>query len=362
MKKTISLVLCTVMALSLLPVSAFSQSGMSNYKKSLTYTQGKYTDVATSDWFSPNVAAAYEYGLVKGVASNSFGAASNVKISEIVALAARLNSIYNIGKYSFAEGTPWYQVYVDYAVANGIISNTRFENYDVYATRYQVAEILAAALPSSALTAINNINYGDIPDVSLEASYTNVYVLYNAGVLTGKTAAGNFFPAENVLRSEVAAIVTRMGDPGLRAKFTIDKSSPDGSGTITTGAQLLDAVNNGRQTVTLAIQSYTAAAYYYAMANATLGAAALNSANQYTQMAATYAHNSAAFCKANSKYSAAYDNTNNSYLGCIEASKNIAKVAAAPMAVTTDWASVSTLLNGCGEALSRATETISTIG
>ncbi len=53
------------------------------------------------------------------------------------------------------------------------------------------ASVLAAALPSEALTAINTIADGAIPDVSYSAYYADaVYLLYRAGVLTGSDTAG----------------------------------------------------------------------------------------------------------------------------------------------------------------------------
>ena len=362
MKKTISLVLCVVMTVSLLSVTAFAQAGLTNFQKTLTYTNGQYSDVTSGDWFSTNVKAAYEYGLVKGVDSNSFGAASNVKISEVVALAARLNSIYNTGKATFAEGTPWYRSYVDYAVANGIISNNRFENYDVNATRYQVAEILAAALPSSALPMINNISVGQIPDVSLDTPYQCVYTLYMAGVLTGKTTAGEFGPSDKVLRSEVAAIVTRMADASLRVKFTITPAADSGTGTvgeITSGTGLLTAVNNGRQYTVLAKDYFTTAFAYAALANAAGAQAALAKAKESILAAGTYAQNASAYCKENSEYSTAYNDINNSYLGCLEISKAIDTIYAAPLA--SPYTAASNLIAGVGEAMSRAATTISSI-
>jgi len=66
MKKTISLILCITLTVSLLATAAFAQGGLSYFQKTLTYTQGKFSDVASSDWFSMNVKAAYEYGLING--------------------------------------------------------------------------------------------------------------------------------------------------------------------------------------------------------------------------------------------------------------------------------------------------------
>lgn len=91
----------------------------------------------------------------------------------------------------FATTTPWYQTYVDYAVANKIIASGKYKDYSAYATRYQFAEILAAALANAALTEINSININDNPDAALDSSYLGIYKLYRAGILTGETAAGN---------------------------------------------------------------------------------------------------------------------------------------------------------------------------
>lgn len=139
MKKTISILLSVILTISMLMTSAYAESGMSNFKKTLTYKTGLYTDVSSSDWFSKNVSDAYEYNIMKGTSGNVFGASSNVKLSEVVTIAARLHSIYTTGKAYFSASTPWYQSYVDYAAANGIISKNRFENLDLYATNPHIS-------------------------------------------------------------------------------------------------------------------------------------------------------------------------------------------------------------------------------
>ena len=68
--------------------------------------QGKFTDVSKTHWFSMNVEAAYEYGLMNGRTRSTFGASVNVKLSEVIALAARLRSIYMTGSTNFAASTP----------------------------------------------------------------------------------------------------------------------------------------------------------------------------------------------------------------------------------------------------------------
>ena len=102
----------------------------------------------------------------------------------------------------------------------------QYSRYDAVATRAQFASILAASLDRSALSAINSIASGAIPDVPASASYAgSVYLLYNAGVLTGRDAQGSFSPQAAIQRCEAAAIVARMAVPTLRQTFTLAPSS-----------------------------------------------------------------------------------------------------------------------------------------
>ena len=129
------------------------------------------------------------------------------------------------GSESFDQsiGGKWYQVYLDYAYNNGIISRAYF-NGDVTrdATRAQFAEIFAKALPDEALAEINSIADNAIPDVPMTASYAQyVYKLYRAGILSGGDAKGTFSPASYITRAEAAAIVSRMAESGNRVTFAL---------------------------------------------------------------------------------------------------------------------------------------------
>lgn len=219
-RKITSLLLALVMVFSLAMPAFAASEGLSNFQKVNTYVDGQFTDVPSNSWFAPTVKGAYEYGLMQG-SGRTFSPSSNITIAETLALADRLHSIYHTGTDSFTEGTPWYQVYVDYAIANGIISQGQYSNYTAKATRAQFAIILAAAFPASALPAINDIRPGAIPDVPAGASYASVaYMLYNAGILSGRSN-GAFAPDTNIQRSEVATIVVRMADPSQRERFTL---------------------------------------------------------------------------------------------------------------------------------------------
>lgn len=201
--------------------------GLENFMKSQTYTPGQFTDVPADAWYASSVQTAYELGLVAGVDTNTFAPTNPISIAETLVLACRLHNIYWGGDGQFTQGSPWYQVYVDYAAANGIIAAGAFTDYSAPANRQIFAYILANALPESGLPesplpAINSITAENIPDSgNIAASFLpGVLRLYNAGILTGSDAYGSFNAASSIQRSEVAAIAARMAIPGERKTFT----------------------------------------------------------------------------------------------------------------------------------------------
>ena len=218
-RRVLSLLLAGVMAASALPGIA-SAAGLSNFQKSNTYTPGQFADVPAGSWYAAGVQSAYELGLMTGTGANAFDPSGDLTLAETVVLAARLHSIYTGDGASFTGGAAWYQPYVDYAIQNGVIPSGAYSDYSATATRAQFASILAAALPSEALPAINTVTV--LPDVDANATYAAAALkLYNAGILTGSDAAGTFNPESSIQRSEVATIVTRMADQSQRKTFTL---------------------------------------------------------------------------------------------------------------------------------------------
>lgn len=199
-----------------------SRGNLNNFEEVNEYTVGQFSDVSSSSWYADSVAAAYRKGLVKGTSATQFNPNGNMTIAETITLAARLRSIYETGTAEFEQSDPWYQTYVDYATENGIIAEGDYSDYTKAATRAQFAYIMAKALPGEALSTINNIPFGQIPDVSLSETYSGaVYKLYKAGILTGNDSYGTFTPDSTITRSAVATIVTRMADMSLRKQFVL---------------------------------------------------------------------------------------------------------------------------------------------
>ncbi len=224
MKKVLSILLALFLLNSSNFVSATSVDGkMDNFKKINNYSENKFKDVSTSAWYAENVKTAYEFGLITGSGKTTFEPNGNITIAETITIADRIYSIYTGDRYVFASNDVWYQSYVDYAVRCGIINENQFSNYDKFATRAEFASIISNALPKDEFNAINNIEMDCIPDISNNVEYaTDVYMLYNAGILSGNDKAGTFSPYSYIQRSEVSAIITRMVDKKLRKSFTIE--------------------------------------------------------------------------------------------------------------------------------------------
>ncbi len=222
MNRFMSLILAFILSGSfLVPVHAAEEGSLENFKEVYQYGDNTFADISDGLWYGKYVAKAYAIGLVQGRDGNVFGPGDPVTLAETVTLAARLHNIYHGGSGVFEQSEPWYRVYVDYALAKGIINGEL--DWEAEATRRDFAAILCRSLPASALTAISEVPDGAIPDVAASApSAGEIYRLYRAGVLTGSDAEGTFYPDTNIARSAVAAIVSRMALQNMRVAFSLN--------------------------------------------------------------------------------------------------------------------------------------------
>lgn len=222
MKRFLSLLLSLVLTLSL-GSHAFAASvspSLANFTKVNEYVSGQFSDFPADIWYAVNIKTAYELGLMKGSSASVFNPAGALTIAETVALACRIHSIYSANGAAFTQGSPWYQVYIDYAKNNGIVVPAREATSN--ATRAEFAAILASAFPTAALSSINSIADGSLPDVPTNSTYAApIYTLYRAGVLTGNDAYGTFTPDATIDRASAATIATRMSNPALRKTIAL---------------------------------------------------------------------------------------------------------------------------------------------
>ena len=220
MKKIIiSSVLAVCIALfSVLP--ALGAMSLSNFTEIRVY-EDEFTDVYSGEWYFAGVKGVFEHGIMDGKGNGLFDPSGRLTIAEAIKIAACLHKGYHTGSMDFEEGSPWYDTYVDYALRNGIPVEA-YQNFNAWATRSDFAVIIAGALPEEALTRMNNIVDGTIPDVAESCSYgPAVYKLYRAGVLGGSDSDGTFFPGRSISRAEVAAIIMRIVDADARLTLSL---------------------------------------------------------------------------------------------------------------------------------------------
>jgi len=193
--------------------------GLHNFVSKIPFTKGMFLDMPYNEtaWYDSYVEKVVRIGLMKGSSDGQFLPEGDVKLSEVIAMAARLHNIYRGESGDFYQGPVWYSVYVNYAIANGILRDGDFADYDRPATRGEMAYILASAVPGEALEQINTV--AALPDVTAATPYSHqIFALYRAGVLTGYTDH-SYHPGETISRSETAAIIARIADAALRETF-----------------------------------------------------------------------------------------------------------------------------------------------
>ena len=215
--------------------TAISYSGaIGGYANSpkLEYNTELFDDIDENQWYGVNeravIKAVYELQIMSGKGYGIFDPDGNITLAEAIKMAAVVHNIYLGGDGTFAQTTPWYKEYVDYAIQNGIIDDTAFDgDYDKSATRAEMAFIFANSVPQDMLQPINAVNY--LPDVPLSdntpiRSYgEEIYKLYRAGVLSGNDARGTYLPYSNITRAEAAAIICRIVLPAERVRLDLSQ-------------------------------------------------------------------------------------------------------------------------------------------
>ena len=126
-------------------LAAFANAG---FAKTNTYTKGQFKDVKDTAWYEKEVASAYELGFMNGTGTDVFSPDGNVTVAQGITMASRVNASYN-GKEITGSGKNWYDVYVDYAKKNGLVSENQFDDYNRNITRAEMATLFANAAKSS---------------------------------------------------------------------------------------------------------------------------------------------------------------------------------------------------------------------
>ena len=236
MKKRIP-ALSVLLAL-LLTVSAAAVGGTGNFVRTKQYG-GEFSDLSPASVFYGNVTALYEYGLSVGKGDGTFGLADSVTVNQAVIFAGRIRSLYDhgdpeAGAAAFrGSGQAAYEPYDRYLRSLGVIGSELEGLYGTVATRGVVAHILAGTLPEEALPAINadvvdlaRSSRRFLPDLHSDTPWLeDILALYRCGVTQGSDSFGSFYPEAPITRGALAAMLTRMVDPGLRISLSWDAAA-----------------------------------------------------------------------------------------------------------------------------------------
>ena len=185
-----------------------------------------FTDVSRSSWYYDSVRTAWEKDLIDGVTRTLYKPDDTLTVAQAIKLSAALHQMLNNnGKVTLRNGTPyWYSSYVSYAVDNGIIEKMYLDytpaQMNTPVKRNEFVHIFYGAM--SDYRQINTVADNKIPDVITTDTYAlDIYTFYRAGILTGSDKNGTFYPTNDIKRSEVAAILSRMYDKTARKTVSL---------------------------------------------------------------------------------------------------------------------------------------------
>ena len=198
-------------------VHAFGKIEETESKFSFTRDyKDNFTDVPANAWFYTYVRDAYRVGLASGTSATKFSPDMTFTVAQAITAAANIHKIYNGNANDIAGAKVWYDPYVNYCVANGIITAEQFKDYNAPITRGDMAIVFANILPAEEYAAVRS---GSNPDVTSDlACYTAVQKLYNAGIVGGDAGTGKYRPNDSIKRSEACVIFTRIALKSARAK------------------------------------------------------------------------------------------------------------------------------------------------
>lgn len=224
------LALTAALLLSVLPAQA--RAAADGFSPVRAY-DGKFSDVSRDDWYYDAVKALYELGLTNGKGGGRFDPHGSLTGGEVVAMAARLRSLYETGgsetgPAAYHAGGAWYMSYVAFLQeASGVGLELR-DSYDRPATRAEVAHVLASALPEELFEPLNEelVSAGYeagqyVRDVTADTPYQeDILRLYVWGIAGGVDRTGAFQPEDPISRCQAAALVARLAYPEQR--LTLD--------------------------------------------------------------------------------------------------------------------------------------------
>mgnify|MGYP000822018870 CR=1 FL=1 len=175
-----------------------------------------FTDVAADRWSYTYIKQMYDAGVVSGMTPTTFEPAGDVTRAQFVTMLAGLAKA-DVSKYpatSFRdvpEGA-WYAPYVNWALANGIVSGTSATTFspDAKITRQDMAVMLYSYTQRFQVH-LQQQPVKPFTDADSIAAYAQVAVqtLQRAGVISGMPD-GSFRPREHMTREQACVVLSAL--------------------------------------------------------------------------------------------------------------------------------------------------------
>ena len=185
----------------------------STYTTAATGTAFPFTDVAESRWSYPYIKELYDAGVVSGTSAATFSPAANVTRAQFVTMLAGLAGadVSNCPATPFRdvpEGA-WYAPYVNWALANGIVSGTSAVTFspDASITRQDMAVMLYSYTQRFQVH-LQQQPVTPFTDADSIAAYAQIAVqtLQRAGVISGMPD-GSFQPFGTATREQACVVL-----------------------------------------------------------------------------------------------------------------------------------------------------------
>ena len=184
----------------------------SKFTASRTY-ENQFTDVPANAWFYTYVKTAYEYALANGTSAAGFSPDGTFTVAQALTAAVNIHKAYTGSTVrAAAAGEAWYAPYVEYCVANSIITADQFADYNKNITRGEMAIVFANILPEAEYKSIRTYTLSDMNDTLPSAAA--VKKLAEAGIVGGSN--GQYKPNDPIKRSEACVIFTRIAVASMR--------------------------------------------------------------------------------------------------------------------------------------------------
>ena len=167
-----------------------------------------FSDVAGSPYME-FVSLACQFGLMDGCSTSLFDTESDLTVAQAIKVAGIINSqIYkrSLDEYAAGSNDAWYDKYISYASANGLIENEGDIVPSAPIALPQLFEMLLKALPEKYLPRIN-------PTIAIKDASPEVEALIRAGILSQEVLADN---TQHLSREKAAAVFVRMICPEKR--------------------------------------------------------------------------------------------------------------------------------------------------